>query len=129
MGREIQAGVMAESTDPRRSESSAPGDRSDTDQPTMGELLRMFWLVWGNAGLLLTVGMICREPAWTFSALDAVFWGLVIALLAARFFDITRFRGVTASNEPANTGHWLRYALKLVLISALLWAGAQSVQI
>ena len=123
---------MAEPSKLDRSESPSPtasGDSNSvsTDQPPMGDLLRMFWLLAGNAGLAILAALISKAAPWTFSVLDGFFWGLVLALLVARYFDITRFGGLTANNEPANTGHWVRYAIKLVIISALLWVGAQSV--
>ena len=132
LGQRTLVGVMAEPTKRDHSESPSPiagGDSKtvDTDQPPMGDLLRMFWLLAGNIGLAILGALISKQAPWTFSTLDGLFWGLVVALLAARYFDITRFGGLTASNEPANTGHWVRYAIKLVVISALLWVGAQCV--
>jgi hypothetical protein len=123
---------MAEPIKADRSESPSPtgsgGSSSvDTDQPPMGDVLRLFWLVAGNAGLAILAALISKQTPWTFSVLDGSFWGLVAALLVARYLDIARFGGLTVNNEPANRGHWVRYAIKLVIISALLWVGAQSV--
>ncbi len=116
---------MAEPLKDDRSES--PSTTDSTDQPPLGDLLRFVWLLAGNAGLAILAALISKGARWTFTMLDGVFWGLVATLLLARYFDIARFGGLTVNNEPANTGHWVRYAIKLVIIAALLWVGAQSV--
>jgi hypothetical protein len=89
----------------------------------------MFWLAYGNAGLLLTAGLVTKQPPWTYSLTDGIYWILVVALLLARFFDITRFGGLTSSNEPATKRHLLRYSVGLLAIATLIWVGAQSVQL
>ena len=108
-------------------ESPRP-DATDIDQSTAGSLLRMFWLAYGNAGLLIAAALVSKQPPWTYTVTDAIYGALVVALLLARFLDITRFGGLTSNNEPATKGHLVRYSVGLVVIATLLWIGAQSIQ-
>jgi hypothetical protein len=75
----------------------------------------------GNLALTLTAILIIQRRS--FSAMDAAYWVVVAALLAARYVDITRFAGRTLEGEPAMMMHFRRYALRLLLIAAALWAG------
>lgn len=114
---------MSNPTETRVSEAN------ETHQNAAGEVLRMFWLIWGNAAMLFAAGFVGKQPTWSYTLTDVVFWALVVALLIARFLDIQRFGGLTANTEPATLGHWYRYAPKLVGISAVIWVAAQSVQL
>lgn len=84
-------------------------------------MLRLFYMGFGNMALVLIAILIIQRRA--FSALDAAYWVVVAALLAARYVDIARFAGRTTDGEPAMMWHFRRYALRLLLIAAALWAG------
>jgi hypothetical protein len=83
-------------------------------------MFRMFWMALGNLALFFCAVFAARRPAP--SALDALYVGLVAALLVVRYLDITRFHGLTADGEPATLAHWRRYTLTLIPIAAALWA-------
>jgi hypothetical protein len=83
-------------------------------------IVRLIWLAAGNAFLVILAGLIIQKG--TFSHLDIIFWLVVVSMVLLRYYDITRLEGLTAESEPANLGHWRRYAILLVLISAALWA-------
>jgi hypothetical protein len=52
---------------------------------------------------------------------DAAYLGVVLALLAARYVDITRFNGMTAKAEPATRAHLTRYSIGLGILAAAVW--------
>jgi hypothetical protein len=83
----------------------------------------------GNAALLLLTVSILQEPSWTLTAKDAVFWSTVTAVLVLRYVDVTRLGGRTADGQPATWGHLVRHAVALLVLSAVLWTLAQSVQL
>jgi hypothetical protein len=56
------------------------------------------------------------------SPLDALYVGLVVLLILARYMDITRCHGQTTDGGPATLAHWRRYVLGLIPVTAGLWA-------
>jgi hypothetical protein len=81
----------------------------------------------GNIALLSAAAAISKQPRWTFSIIDAVFFALVFTLIGVRYLDIARFQGATAKNEPATRAHWVRYSVGLLLIAVVVWVAVQSV--
>lgn len=73
----------------------------------------------GNAivfGSLATI--VVNEIAFP-STLDLVVWLGVVLTIAARWVDITRRQGMTASGEPATLAHWRRHAVILIVAAAV----------
>ncbi len=95
---------------PQHAPSESPG----------GCLLRLFWMAFGNLALVMIAIMMIQRRG--FSALDAGYWGVVVALVIGRYVDITRFGGRTASAEPATVDHFRRYAVGLLTTAAAVWA-------
>ncbi|HEV2671421.1 MAG TPA: hypothetical protein VGU74_10025, partial [Gemmatimonadales bacterium] len=87
-----------------------------------GCLLRIFWMGLGNLALLMMTMLIIQRRAY--SLIDAVYWVIVAALIAARYVDITRFHGLTASAEPATRRDFGRYGVGLVVAAAAVWISA-----
>jgi hypothetical protein len=83
----------------------------------------------GNAALLVLAVTIMQEPSWTLTAKDALFWTIVPAVVALRYVDVMRLGGRTADGEPATRRDFLRHAIGLVALSAVLWTVVQSVQL
>jgi hypothetical protein len=84
-----------------------------------GVALRLFWMLIGNAivfGSLATI--VVNEIAFP-APLDALIWATVALSIAARWLDITRYQGTTASGELATMADWRRHAMTLVLVAAL----------
>lgn len=86
----------------------------------LAALLRVFWMAVGNLALFFCAMFAARQPAP--SVLDGVFVAIVVLLIVARYFDVTRCRGQTADGEPATLAHWRRYALGIVPVAAGVWA-------
>ena len=92
-----------------------------------GCLVRLGWMMFGNAALAICVGTIAGQAGMSLSIADAVFWAVVIVLVWLRHFDITRMHGQTAGGQPATLSHWRRYAGLLLALSLAAWAAAHAV--
>lgn len=92
-----------------------------------GCLLRLFWMLVGNAIVYASLAMIAMNGAAFPSALDAVIWVTVMLTILARRVDITRWEGKTAGGEPATLAHWRRYAVTVVAVTAAASALAHAI--
>ncbi len=92
--------------------------------PATGCLLRLFWMLVGNAILLFCILGIAQHRSSMLSIADVFYWAIVSSLLAARYIDIRHLGGTTADGDPATLAHWRRYAMVLGVVSMMLWLGA-----
>jgi len=88
----------------------------------LGPLVRLFWVLLGNAILAFCAVSIAQSDPGFGTAADAIFWTTVGCLMAARYVDIRYLGGYTAYGEPATMAHWRRYSVILAVISAAVWA-------
>ncbi|TFH40572.1 MAG: hypothetical protein E4H01_16360 [Lysobacterales bacterium] len=111
--------------------AQAPAGKLSSDpaaQSGLGILLRLTWLMFGNVLLMaLAIAIAERQSAGFLTVVDAAFWTLVGGLALARYVDITRMKGQTASGEPATIGHWRRYLVTLLPLSVVVWGAAHAV--
>ncbi|MBZ5713807.1 hypothetical protein [Nannocystis pusilla] len=84
-----------------------------------GCALRLFWMLVGNAIVYASLATIALGGADFPSRLDYVVWLTVVLTIAARRVDITRWAGKTASGEPATLAHWRRYAVTVIVVTAI----------
>ena len=73
-----------------------------------------------GAGALLTALLVARQARWTLTPLDAAFWGLAVALFAARAVAGSLAQDKTGSARPS-----LRVIIGLAVASAV-WLAAQA---
>ena len=92
-----------------------------------GCLLRMFWMIVGNAILAFCVISMIRRDSSFFGLEDALYWSLVGCLLGARYVDIQYFKGQTADGEPASMVDWRRYAVRVGIASVGMWLIAHAI--
>ena len=92
-----------------------------------GCLIRLGWMMFGNAALVICIVTIANHRGNFLSAADAVFWVVVLVLIWLRHVDITRMQGRTAHGQPATLSHWKRYAGLLLAFSLVAWAVAHAV--
>ena len=92
------------------------GSRSQAtdDPPPIGYVVRLFWMAFGNVALFFTWMHIASGER--IGVADAVYGALVLALLLARWIDITRLNGMTSRAEPATRAHLRRYAIALIAV-------------
>ena len=93
------------------------------DSPS-GCLIRLFWMIVGNALLIFCVMAIAQDTSGLFTPVDALFWVLVGSLMVARYVDIRYFNGLTSDSDPATMADFRRYAVLLGFIAMGLWIGA-----
>lgn len=109
--------------------SSLPNGSEERPQPFSGCLVRLTWIFFGNAVLVLLVLSFLHEPAWTYTWRDGLFWITVLALVFLRYWDVTRLAGETAHGEPATLHHFRVYAGYLVVLSTVAWLVSHSLQL
>ena len=100
---------------------SQPTETSAQDR-TGGCLIRLCWFVLGNIALLITAKVISSHRNSFLSWADLIFWLIVPAVIAVRYFDITRMGGRTVDGKPATMRHWRRYSVMFSAVCLLLWA-------
>jgi hypothetical protein len=101
---------------------------SDDNRPVVAELCKIVWLAFSPAGIIFSGAAIWKQPPWTYSVRDGVFWGMVVAALVARLLDIRLWHGSTTENRPATMADWWWYSAKVVVFAAAIWGLAQSFQ-
>ena len=82
--------------------------------------LRLFWMFLGNMVLGASALLIMQAGAYL-SLIDILYWLTVPLLVAARYVDISWFKGSTAYGEPATMTHWRRYTVGLLLFAVGAW--------
>ena len=95
--------------------------------PPAGCLLRLFWMVIGNAILLFCAYGIIQHRSSLLGIADVFYWGIVGSLLATRYVDIRYFHGTTSDGDPASLADWRRYTVVVVLITTGLWLVAHAI--
>jgi hypothetical protein len=103
---------------------------SDRDRPhatephaELGCLVRLFWMAFGNLALLAAwMQVMASERIGT---PDALYVGVVLALLLARYVDITRLNGMTIHTERATRADLRRYVVALSVLALLGWLVAR----
>ena len=103
--------VKAQPDEPEKPQATSSG----------GCLLRLFWMLVGNGLLAGAAIAIAQGRGFRLGMADAILWAAVAAMLAARYVDIQRMGGQTASGSPATMAHWRRYAVILPLVAATIW--------
>ena len=83
--------------------------------------VRVFWALIGNVILFFTAIVILRHKGEAFHTADIVFWGIVMALALARYLDIKLWDKSDATGKPASTTRWRKYAVVLLVCSAVIW--------
>lgn len=90
-------------------------------------LLRLFWLLGGNAAIYLSLATIALTRPSLPSRLDAIVAAALALTLGARRMDIVRYGGRRFDNDPATLRDWNRWAALLVGITLGTWALAHLV--
>jgi hypothetical protein len=103
----------------------AQNAQNTPDTPSVapaGCLLRLFWVVAGNAAIYLALATIAATKPPLPSSLDLVVGITLILMIAARWLDIARCDGRTISDEPATLRHWRRYGVMLAGATLAAWS-------
>ena len=85
-----------------------------------GCLLRMYWMLLGNALVALFAYAIAGKGG-LITAMDIFYWLGAASLSIARYVDIRFLGGKTAEGEPATMKHWQRYSSRLLAAALIVW--------
>ena len=99
----------------------APEQSEEEEKPNIGCFFRLIWQLFGNLALPFCAIEITQHNDGLFSTVDTLYWGIVAAILAARFVDILFFKGTTGSNEPATLRHLAIHAGVLLPVALGVW--------
>jgi hypothetical protein len=105
------------------------GETSTPSQSLTGCLTRIAWSFCGIAVALILWVTILRGPPWALTIGDALYWTVVLGMIAARYLDVARYDGLTLSGEPATRRDAQRYAVGVLAASGLAWGVAQTFQV
>jgi hypothetical protein len=112
---------MSDPPSPRRNTAAEPKLES-----MQGCLVRLFWLVAGNAALLAIAAWILREDPHFLSPVSLAYWGVVAAIAAARVYDVRRLGGQTTDGRRATDADLRAYWPRLVAFAGVLWGAAHT---
>jgi hypothetical protein len=90
--------------------------------PLSAVLPRLYWMVFGNIILLLTVVTTMMGSFQNLVVASVVFWANATCMVIVRYLDIRFFRGETVDSQVATMAHWRKYGLLLFIGSAFAWA-------
>jgi hypothetical protein len=96
----------------------------DKQRGMLALLARPFWMFLGNFALMISAVNIFISESSSTRTSDTIFWFAVSAMIIVRFLDIKFLDGLTADGKPASLRHWRRYAIALIVISAVVWSAA-----
>lgn len=90
-------------------------------------LLRLYWMLGGNVALFLSAAAIFRARPTALSWLDAIYGGVALSLIIARYADVVSFDGARADGTPATHADLRRYIARLSIIALMIWIGVHTV--
>lgn len=90
------------------------------DQKPWGCLVRLFWMLAGNAILVVIAAKMATAGGISLP-IDVGFWLTVLLIVAARFVDIRYFEGRDEFGNAATMRDWRRHAIWVVSIATLIW--------
>ena len=94
-------------------------DNKPTDS-VIGLFLRIYWTMIGNGVLIILAVLPLTHPNLPVAPLLVAYLLSVLALVAVRYVDIRFCGGQTRDGDPADMGHWKRYASILVPAAAAI---------
>ena len=100
---------------------------TDKQGSGLGIIMRLFWMVFGNLVLFISIMFIFQHEGGVFHTADVVFWITAAALVLVRYLDIKVCGGLTATGLRASMTHWIKYAAILLISSTAVWILAHAV--
>jgi hypothetical protein len=106
----------------RANQRSVP--ESEGEPLGAGCAVRLLWLIAGPVALAFGAAVVARHDTSSLLTAGSVFWGAVVAMVALRYWDVTRLGGQTSSGEPATPAHLKRYSITVALTAIALFGVA-----
>jgi hypothetical protein len=98
-------------------------------ESSLPAFLRLFWMLVGNAVIVLTALVVARMPPWTFSWRDVIYAVAVVGLVWSRWIDATRYGGTSAQGEEMTRPMLMRWIAVALALTTGLWLLAQSLEL
>jgi hypothetical protein len=101
----------------------------ETAQPKpLGVLLcRLFWVLLGPVGVLLTAASIGMSDSGWLTSKALVFAALLLATILCRWGDFLKGEGTNALGDPVTQKYMLGYTVIALIAGVALWAAANVV--
>lgn len=96
-------------------------DPKQTSSSGTGVLLRLYWLILGNALLFFVLVFIFERHPKLPSLLDVAFVATMASLLIVRYIDIRFFDGQTGEGKPATMQDWRGYGILVGAVGTGGW--------
>lgn len=99
-----------------------PSVDSESRSGRLPALVRLTW-IFGGIALIYCALSIVQHKGTVIADLFLLL--LTLMLIMVRFVDIRYLKGETLDNKPATLKHWRYYALKMSIVTGLLYALAK----
>ena len=83
--------------------------------------VRVFWSLIGDVIAFFVLVAILQHKGKIFYTADIIFWGVVAALIFARYLDVKLWPGTAEKGTPVTIARWRKYAIVLLICSTVLW--------
>lgn len=88
---------------------------------SVGCLVRLSWMVFGNLILALCLLGIGQRPGRILSFVDAAYLVTVAALISLRYVDVRYYGGSNSTGEPTTLADWRAYSWQVVGLAVAAW--------
>lgn len=95
-----------------------PAESNTLVLPILG---RVFWLMLGPLLLVLMTFIIASTGNGWLTPADLVFFGILVALVIARWLEFRGGNPQTAEGQPATPEHFRRYLIVVIALGLGLW--------
>ena len=113
-------------SDKRQFGESRGGGGPKQYQPMSSCFTQLAWSAGGFVVVLMLWMTILKQPQWTLSIRDVLYWAAALGMIAARHFDVVRYHGSTTIGEPATARDVRIYTVGLLIGAGLSWCIAQA---
>lgn len=103
----------------QRGQNTSP---SSSPSGCLSIIVRLGWIF---GGILLFFCALFIAQGKNPVVSDVIFIIFTLVLILLRFIDIRFLKGETMDNQPATMAHWRGYALKMLIVSVLLYVLAR----
>lgn len=83
---------------------------------------RLTWMIFGPVMLFLALSAISRTTENAISVADIVFFGILTAMIACRFYEFRTGQALTASGDPMSRAVVVRYSLVVTILGVVAFA-------
>ncbi|OHB54447.1 MAG: hypothetical protein A2Y12_04150 [Planctomycetes bacterium GWF2_42_9] len=83
--------------------------------------VRVFWALIGNFIAFFILFAIVNHKGSQFYLMDLIYFGVIAALILARYIDIKFWDKADDNGQPITMLNWRKYTLKIMILATSLW--------